>query len=69
MTDPTSTQPDATHATPRWVRRFWAIGALLVLLLIVLLVAGGHGPGRHQRAGHERSPASISIGQAGGPQT
>ncbi len=33
--------------TPGWV---WAVGALtilLVLLIVVLTIAGGHGPARH----------------------
>jgi hypothetical protein len=34
--------------TPRWVKVFGVIGAVVIVLLVVLLVfGGGHGPGRH----------------------
>jgi hypothetical protein len=34
--------------TPRWVKVFGVIAVLGVVLLVVLLVfGGGHGPGRH----------------------
>jgi hypothetical protein len=69
MSDPASDRPESTHPTPRWVKRLWAIGALLVVLMIVLLVSGGHGPGRHQGAGLDRNPAHTTIGAAGGHQT
>lgn len=49
MTDesPLATAPDVT-GTPRWVKVFAILIALLVLLIIVvLLVPGGHGPGIH----------------------
>jgi hypothetical protein len=36
---------------PRWVKVFGIITlALIVLVLIVLLAGGNHGPGRHQSA-------------------
>jgi hypothetical protein len=36
------------EGTPRWVKVFGVIAALAVVLLVVLLVfGGGHGPGRH----------------------
>jgi hypothetical protein len=39
--------PEET-GTPRWVKVFGVIAALVVVLLIVLLVfGGGHGPQRH----------------------
>lgn len=34
---------------PRWVKVFAVVGALLVVLVVVLLVSG-HGPGRHGQA-------------------
>jgi hypothetical protein len=38
-----------TAGPPRWVKVAGIIAlALVVLLLIVLLVGGNHGPGRHQ---------------------
>jgi hypothetical protein len=34
--------------TPRWAKLFAIIGvAVLLLLLVLLVVRGGHGPGRH----------------------
>jgi hypothetical protein len=38
-------QPRA--GTPRWVKVAGAVVAVLVLLVVVKAVAGGHGPGRH----------------------
>jgi hypothetical protein len=51
-------QPPSTGLTPaepgtgmpRWVKVFAIVGAVLVLLVIVMLLAG-HGPGRHMRGG------------------
>jgi hypothetical protein len=40
-----------TAGPPRWVKVSGIIAlALIVLLLIVLLAGGNHGPGRHQSA-------------------
>jgi hypothetical protein len=38
------------RSTPRWVKVFAVVGLVLVVVLIVALL-GGHGPGRHG-AGH-----------------
>ena len=39
---------DADHRRPRWVTVAYAIAVALVVLLVVLwLVGGSHGPGRH----------------------
>jgi hypothetical protein len=60
MADP-PTDPDAnddngepasqsTKGTPRWVKVFWSIALVVLLLFIVLMLTGGpnrHGPGRH----------------------
>ena len=36
------------EGTPRWVKVFGVIAVAAIVLLIVLLVfGGGHGPGRH----------------------
>jgi hypothetical protein len=34
--------------TPRWVKVFGIIGAVVVLLFAILLAGGHHGPGRHR---------------------
>ena len=36
---------------PRWVKVFGIIGLVLVLLMLVALLTG-HGPGRHMQSGH-----------------
>jgi hypothetical protein len=41
---------EASTGTPRWVKVFGIVGAVLVLLIIVMLVSG-HGPGRHMHSG------------------
>jgi preprotein translocase subunit SecG len=48
----TSHEPAPPGGTPRWVKVFGIILAVLVLaFVIVLLVQGGHGPGRHFSVG------------------
>ena len=42
---------DETEPTPRWVKLFGAVAlGIIVLLAIVLLIGGGHGPGRHSQS-------------------
>jgi uncharacterized membrane protein len=38
---------DDAGRTPRWVVVFGIVALVAVLLVVVLLLAGGHGPGRH----------------------
>ncbi|HMT33196.1 hypothetical protein [Gordonia pseudamarae] len=54
MTDPTPTSPP--HRTPRWVKVVAVVvGVLIVLVVAVMLLSGGnHGPGRHLSA-----PAAV----------
>lgn len=58
---PTAERPGA----PRWVKVFVVVAAVVALVLIALmLVSGGtHGPGRHL-SGQNSSHASISIGSS-----
>ena len=38
----------AAHSTPLWVKMFGIIALVLVLLVGIMLLSGGeHGPGRH----------------------
>lgn len=37
----------STTGTPRWVKVFGLIALTLVLLFVIMLLTGGHGPGRH----------------------
>jgi hypothetical protein len=46
MTDP-PTDRGSTTGTPLWVKVFGIIALALVVLFIVLILIGGHGPGRH----------------------
>jgi hypothetical protein len=52
----------STYSTPRWVKVFGIIALVLVLLIGIMLLSGGeHGPGRHL------PPASVTeSGDAGG---
>ena len=52
-----------TAGPPRWVKVSGIIAlALIVLLLIVLLTGGNHGPGRHQSArGHGGQLPSVAT--------
>ena len=43
---------------PRWVKIFGAVGLLLVVLMVVALMSG-HGPGRHM-GGHGGAAASVA---------
>ena len=45
--------------TPRWVKVFGIIAIVLVLLIVIMLLSG-HGPGRHTPSGHAGSqPSSV----------
>ncbi len=62
----------ASAGMPRWVKVFAAIGLILLVLLIVGLIAGGHhGPGRHFGSGGatfaEVAAASALQAPAGAP--
>lgn len=52
--DPDASEgPGSTSSTPRWVKVFAIISALVILLFVILLItgSGGHGPGRHMPPG------------------
>jgi hypothetical protein len=53
-------EPDreSTSGTPRWVKVFGIIALVVVLLFVVLLLTGGHRPGRHSAVGHT-PPAGV----------
>jgi hypothetical protein len=52
----------STTGTPRWVKVFGIVVAVLVVLFIVVLFTGGggHGPGRHIPSGDARGQAPLS---------
>lgn len=41
----------STTSTPRWVKVFGAIVVVLVLLIGIMMLGGGHGPGAHIPSG------------------
>jgi hypothetical protein len=50
--DNSESRPGSTEeSTPRWVKVFGIIGLVLVLLMLIALL-NGHGPGRHMLHGH-----------------
>jgi hypothetical protein len=53
------TEPDreATTGTPRWVKVVGIIAVILLLVLgIIMLIGGEHGPGRHTPPAGEQTP-------------
>lgn len=53
--------PDGATGTPRWVKLFVGLAAVVILTLLVLQFVGGgqHGPGRHD-TGAAPSPTSAA---------
>ena len=50
---------EAPPGTPRWVKAF-GIAFLVLVLLIVTMIAGGHGPGRHMTGGGHMAPSGVT---------
>ncbi|MGW3352743.1 hypothetical protein ACWDA3_56445 [Nonomuraea rubra] len=46
---------------PRWVKVAGIITAVVVLLFVVLMLVGDHGPGRHSGAASGNSPAVTTL--------
>lgn len=66
MADPLP-DPGAEAGTPRWVKVFGIIAAVVVLLVVLALLFGGgpgrHGPGRHagsDDAGGRTAPTDVT---------
>lgn len=52
------------RSTPRWVKVFAIVLAILIVLVVArLLLGGGHGPGRHSPS-NGKTPASPPSQQA-----
>ena len=54
-------RPDPSHPAagmPRWVKVFLAIGVTLLVLIVVGLLTG-HGPGRHLQHGMQQHAAAV----------
>ena len=71
MTDPPH-PPDAPPgppARPRWVKVSGIIIAVVLLLLVILAITGGHGPARHLPVGRQLGGSEITTAaQPLGPQ-
>ncbi len=55
-------EPDreATTGSPRWVKVVGIIAVVLLLLLgIIMLIGGEHGPGRHTPPASEQTPPAA----------
>jgi hypothetical protein len=51
---------DPSAGTPRWVKVFGLIAVVLVVLFVVLLVTGRHGPSRHSLgSGNDPAPSVV----------
>ena len=49
------------EVTPRWVKVSWTVAALvLILVLVVFLLGGDHGPGRHSETNERPSMTGES---------
>ncbi len=55
-----TTRDEAAQGMPAWVKGFVIATAVLVVLVVVMLLTGGHGPGRHTQG---RLPAPA-LGQS-----
>jgi hypothetical protein len=61
--DVAAVRPDREPTTgpPRWVKVFGLMGLVLVVLIVIMLLTG-HGPGRHMHGGlgGRTPPSSVS---------
>ena len=64
--DDTGAGPDRepTTSSPRWVRIFGIIAAIVILLIAILLLTGGHGPRRHTPSGGLGQTPVASLPQS-----
>jgi hypothetical protein len=62
MTESSPAQETERPGTPRWVKVFAIAGGVILVLVVVALLAG-HGPGRHMHHGMANPAPAVS-----GPQ-
>jgi hypothetical protein len=65
--DDTGDGPDreSVTTTPRWVKVFGVIAFVVVLLFVIALFTGGHGPGRHSSGGVGGHTPSSNVTEHG----
>jgi hypothetical protein len=62
MNEPSTAPRGRGPGMPRWVKVFAIVGAVVLVLLVVMLLTG-HGPGRHMQ--HGLSHLAPGLGGAG----
>jgi hypothetical protein len=63
---PNESSLSSTRGTPRWVKGFGIITLVLVLLVGVILLAGGeHGPGRHMPSASATEVLTPAVNHQG----
>jgi hypothetical protein len=50
---------ESTTGTPRWVKVFALIALVVVVLSVILVLTGRHGPSRHSLVGGGDPPAKV----------
>lgn len=68
MVDPTDLDRGSPPPVPRWVRVFGIVLAVLVLILLAVLVLSGgqHGPGRHLSSAGAIDASGLVVDAASG---
>jgi ABC-type transporter Mla subunit MlaD len=56
---------ESATSTPRWVKVFGIIALVVVLLFVILLLTGGHGPSRHTESGDAVSHTASGVTEHG----
>jgi hypothetical protein len=65
MTERDPGHDQAGTGVPRWVKGF-GLGGIVLLLLIVIMLLSGHGPGDHMHGLGQLLPATQQRVQTGG---
>lgn len=58
--DIVGTDRETTTGAPTWVKVFGIIALALILLVVILLLMGGHGPGNHTGLGGRTGSFSVT---------
>lgn len=57
---------DATSGPPRWVKVFGITAVVVLVLVVIMLLAGGHNPGRHSGSGRGGHAPPSRLTNRGG---